>query len=116
MPVSKQIRIAVPSPERFAHGPSQLTPFCARVHKERAALAQLDNADVEETIAGDPVALANLFADDGVLLAPGSKPAVGREAILAEIRKDKALSPEAKALSYNPHVQDTQIMDGWAVE
>jgi len=62
------------------------------------------------------VALANLFADDGVLLAPGSKPAVGREAILAEIRKEKALSPEAKALSYNPHVQDTQIMDGWAVE
>jgi uncharacterized protein (TIGR02246 family) len=86
------------------------------VEQARFGIEKAHNADVAATLARDPVALANLFADDGVLLAPGSKPAVGREAILAEIRKEKALSPEAKALSYNPHVQDTQIMDGRAVE
>ena len=82
----------------------------------KSAIQELHKQDVAATLSGDPEALANLFTVDGVLLEPGSAPIVGRDAILAENRKEKAQNPLAKELAYSPDIRDLQIMDGWAFE
>ncbi len=82
----------------------------------KSAIQELHQQDVAATLSGDPEALANLFTMDGVLLEPGSQPLVGRDAILAENRKEKAQNPLARELAYSPDIRDIQIMEGWAFE
>lgn len=86
---------------------------------EQAALGgieKLHQQDVAATLAHDPQALADLFTDDAVLLEPSSPPVIGKQAILAENKKDQAEHPHMKVLSYKPDIKDIQIVDGIAYE
>jgi len=96
---------AGPSPAHAANNSSDLR-----------AILVLHQQDVAATLSGDPQQLADLFTDDGVLLEPGSAAVVGKPAILAKNRKDKAAHPESRVLSYKPDVRDLRIFHGWAVE
>jgi uncharacterized protein (TIGR02246 family) len=81
-----------------------------------AGIEKLHREDVAATLSGDPVALANLFTDDGVLLEPGSPAIVGKKAILAENEKEKAGNAGFRELSYRPETGDLRIVGGWAFE
>ena len=68
--------------------------------KTLAAIKALHDEDVAATLSGDPKRLANLFSEDGVLLEPGTRPQVGRDAILRENLKEKTSRPNAREISY----------------
>jgi uncharacterized protein (TIGR02246 family) len=80
------------------------------------AIEKLHQNDVVATLSGDPTALANLFADDAVLLEPGSLAVVGKSAILKKNEEEKAAHPNSKILSYKPEIKSLEVVDGWAFE
>lgn len=82
----------------------------------RSGIEKLHQQDVAATLAHDPQALADLFTDDAVLLEPGSAPVIGKQAILAENKKDQAEHPHMKVISYKPEIKDIQVVDGVAFE
>jgi uncharacterized protein (TIGR02246 family) len=82
----------------------------------RNAIEKLHQQDVTATLAHDPQALADLFTEDAVLLEPGSAPVIGKQAILAENKKDQAEHSHMKVVSYTPEIKDIQIVDGIAYE
>jgi uncharacterized protein (TIGR02246 family) len=79
-------------------------------------IKKLHDQDVAATLSGDPQALAELFTEDAVLLEPDAAAVIGKQAILAENKKEKAEHPAAKVLTYKPDIQDTKVVDGWAFE
>jgi uncharacterized protein (TIGR02246 family) len=83
---------------------------------DRQGIERLHQQDVNATLARDPQALADLFADDAVLLEPGAPAVLGKPAILAENKKDSVKHPNTKIVSYKPEIKDLQIVDGWAFE
>jgi hypothetical protein len=58
-----------------------------------------------------PEALTDLFTEDGVRLGRGSRPLVGKKAILAENQKQMARHPQGKVFTYKPEVHDLQIVN-----
>jgi uncharacterized protein (TIGR02246 family) len=96
----------------FAAGAQQNAPG-----SDGAGIEALHRQDVTATLRGDPTALANLFTDDAVLIEPGSPVVIGRRAILAENRKERAAHPQARTLAYKPEIRDLGILPGgWAIE
>jgi uncharacterized protein (TIGR02246 family) len=79
-------------------------------------IQKLHQRDIDATLSGDPQALADLFAEDAVLLEPGSAAVIGKAAILAGNKKEQAEHPGAKIMSYKPDIRDIQIAEGWAYE
>jgi len=85
---------------------------------ERAAIEALHQSDVQATLSGDVEQLVSLFTDDGVLLSQDAPPFVGKEAICAHMKEQKAQSDAAgmKVLQYAPAIRDLTIQDGFAYE
>jgi hypothetical protein len=83
-----------------------------------AAIARLDQEDIEVTLSQDPKGLADVWDENGVRITPGNPPTVGKAAIAAENEKGRAEHPEFKVLKYAPDVKNLQIAiaDGWAIE
>jgi len=81
-----------------------------------AAIEKLHSADVEATLTQDPIALTNLWSDDGVNLGVPGTPVVGKKAMGEVYQKFRADYPEFKVLKYAPNIRDVQIEDGWAIE
>ena len=81
-----------------------------------AAIEKLHQEDIDVTLSQDPKGLADVWAEDGVRITPGSPPTVGKAAIAAENEKGHAEHPEFKVLKYAPEIKDVQIADGWAIE
>jgi len=80
------------------------------------AIEKLHQKDVEATLSGDPMALADLFTDDAVLLEPGSPAVVGKSAILKKNEEEKAAHPNSKVLSYRPEIKSLEVVNSWAFE
>ena len=81
-----------------------------------AGIEKFRQQDIAATLSRDPVALTDLWTDDGVRLVQGRPPEVGRGAIRATTERWPA-RPGAKVLSYVPEPRDlTFLDDGWAVE
>lgn len=95
---------------------SHLKANAAPADDARAAIERLHQQDVAATLTQDPKALADLFAENAVLLEPDNAPVIGRKAILAGNEQDKAAHPEMKILSYRPEIKDLQIRGDWAFE
>ena len=85
-------------------------------HADRQGIERLHQQDVNATLARDPQALADLFADDAVLLEPGAPAVLGKQAIVAENKKDALEHPNTKIVSYKPEIKDLQVVNGWAFE
>jgi uncharacterized protein (TIGR02246 family) len=85
---------------------------------ERAAIEALHQRDIQATLSGDVDQLVSLFTDDGVLLSQDAPPFVGKEAIRAHMKEQKAQSDAAgmKVLKYAPAIRDLVIQDGFAYE
>lgn len=74
-----------------------------------AGIQQLHQQDVDATLSGDIGKLTDLWADDGVLLAQGNPPLVGRSAIQASLKQNFAVNRPMKILQYVPELKDLQI-------
>jgi uncharacterized protein (TIGR02246 family) len=84
--------------------------------KDLAAIAKLNQQDIEVTLSQDPQGLIDVWSDDGVRIHEGSPPVVGKQAIGAENEKVHAQYPEFKVLKYTTEITNVQIADGWAIE
>jgi hypothetical protein len=103
----------------YARGAGIGTPHGTDTHAaDFAAIARLDQEDIEVTLSQDPKGLADVWDENGVRIAPGNPPTVGKAAIAAENEKGRAEHPEFKVLKYAPDVKNLQIAiaDGWAIE
>jgi hypothetical protein len=81
-----------------------------------AAIAKLNQQDIEVTLSQDPQGLIDIWSDDGVRIHEGSPPVVGKQAIGAENEKVHSQHPEFKVLKYSTEITNVQIADGWAIE
>ena len=84
--------------------------------KDLAAIAKLNQQDIEVTLSQDPQGLIDVWSDDGVRIHEGSPPVVGKQAIGAENEKVHAQYPEFKVSKYTTEITNVQIADGWAIE
>jgi uncharacterized protein (TIGR02246 family) len=81
-----------------------------------AAIEKVNQEDIEATLTQDPKRLIDLWAEDAVAFYAGSPPAVGKQAIGAEMQKFHAQYPGLKVLSYTSKYKNLQVEDGLASE
>jgi ketosteroid isomerase-like protein len=93
-----------------AAGPA--TPSAA----DLKGIEKLHREDVSATLSGDPAELAKLWTGDAVRLEPGGPAEVGKKAITADDVKETKDHPEGRIVSYTPHIENLEIVDGWAFE
>jgi uncharacterized protein (TIGR02246 family) len=94
-------------------------PQLAYTHAaDLAAIEKLHRADEEATLSQDPIALTNLWSDDGINLGFPGPPVVGTKAMREAYEKFKAAYPDFQVLKYAPEYQNMQtaIADEWAIE
>jgi ketosteroid isomerase-like protein len=81
-----------------------------------AAIDKLRQQDIVATVARDPIALSEFWADDAIRIGAGAQPEIGKQAIRASNERQTA-QMKIKVLSYVPEVKDFTFLDGgWAVE
>jgi ketosteroid isomerase-like protein len=80
-----------------------------------AGIEKFHQQDIAATLSRDPVALTNLWTDDGVRLRSGQPPELGKKAI-QESNQRWSASPGIKVVSYVPETKDLTILKGWAIE
>lgn len=99
------------APNRPAQGGSQTDRTA-----DMAAIEKLRKQDIDATIARDPAALTDLWADDAIRIGVGAPPEVGKETIRKS--NERATANKAfKVLSYVPELKDFTFLDGgYAVE
>jgi ketosteroid isomerase-like protein len=94
------------------------TPVLAQTQataQDMAGIGKFRQQDIAATLSRDPVALTDLWTDDGVRLVQGRPPEVGRVTIRASNER-WAARPGARVLSYVPETKDLTTWNGWAVE
>jgi uncharacterized protein (TIGR02246 family) len=83
---------------------------------DRAAIEKLRQQDIAATLARDPVALTELWADDAIRLGVGAPPEIGKKTIRTSNERQTA-QQRIKVLSYVPETRDFTFLDGgWAIE
>src|SRR5215471_9647421 len=83
--------------------------------RDLTEIEKLHHQDVAATVAGDPKALAELWAEDAVRLEPGPAE-VGKKLITQHDSEMLQKSGAMKILTYAPEIKDVKIVDGWAFE
>ena len=79
-------------------------------------IQKLHQQDIDATVSMDIGKLTELWADDGVLLAQGDKPLVGKSAIQVSLKQNAAANPAVKVLKYVPEITDLQVLGDVAYE
>jgi len=82
--------------------------------KDKAAIEKVYQQDITATLALDPVALTDGWAEDAVRLGPDQPADVGKQA-LRKYYESVAAIPGLKVLSYVPTNHLTTMLDGWVV-
>jgi ketosteroid isomerase-like protein len=80
-----------------------------------SAIEKFHQQDIAATLSRDPVALTDLWTDDGIRLGQGRPAEVGQQAI-RESNERWSARPAVKMVTYVPETKDVTIWDGWAVE
>ena len=81
-----------------------------------AEIEELHRKDLESSWAGDFKTLLSLWTEDGVLLMPGMKPVIGKEAIEAYMDDQAAVSLTCRILEYEHSWQEIKVWGDWAFE
>lgn len=81
-----------------------------------AGIQKLHQQDIDATVSMDVGKLADLWADDGVLLAQGAEPLVGKPAIEASLKQNFAANPTMKVLKYVPEITSLKVVGDTAYE
>lgn len=80
------------------------------------AIEELRQRDIAASKAYDAEALASLWTDDAVTLAPGQPPIYGKEAIRAKLAGVKAAAAQMEVLEYVEVFEETLIFGEYAIE
>jgi len=80
------------------------------------AIERLHRADARATKALDVDALLDLWAEDGVMLRPGSPPIIGKEEIGKVLRKWNPNPDEVEVVRTDIDFQEIKIIGDWAIE
>ena len=83
--------------------------------QEMTGIQKFRQQEIAATLSRDPIALTDLWTDDGVRLVQGRPPEIGTATIRASNERWSA-RPGARVLSYVPETKDLTTWDGWAVE
>ena len=83
--------------------------------RDLTEIERLHQQDIAATVAGNPKALAELWAEDAVRLEPGLAE-VGKKLIVQHDAETMQKNGEMKILTYAPEIQDLKIVDDWAFE
>ncbi len=98
------------------HGPGVAAGSQPDRAADLAAIEKLRQQDIAATVARDPVALTDFWADDAIRLGVGAPPEIGKKTIQASNERQTA-NKSFKVLSYVPEIKDFTFLDGgWAVE
>ena len=81
-----------------------------------AAIEELHRRDMAAARAGDAEALAALWSDDIVALAPGQPIRRGRENALADLRKSLAAGSAYETLEYQLDFEEVQVLGDYAYD
>lgn len=88
-------------------------------NKEQEALAgikELHLKDITASKARDFKTLLSLWTEDGVLLMPGKKPIVGKEALKAYMDEQAKFSQTYKIRKYEHEWEEIKVIGDWAFE
>jgi uncharacterized protein (TIGR02246 family) len=107
-----QAKRSHPAPRKNVESAEQKQQFA----DEQEAINALHDKDIQASLALDADALASLWTDDIVTLAPGAPPVVGREANRARLDKQVEQMKSVEVLSYNEQFQEVQVVGDWAWE
>lgn len=84
--------------------------------EERAGIEALRRRDAEASLRLDGEALASLWTEDAVALAPGKPPIRGREAMRAGLAGVTAAREALEVLDYREDFEETLVFGDTAVE
>ena len=79
-------------------------------------IEKLRQRDVAASKAYDAEALASLWTEDAVTLAPGQPPTYGKEAIRAKLASVSAAAAQLEVLEYQEVFEETLILGDYAIE
>ena len=83
-----------------------------------AGIEKLHQEDIDVTLTQDPKGLTEIWAQDGVRVAPDGAVVVGKTAIGADNAKFREANPEFKVMKYAPDLEHFSVAmaDGWELE
>lgn len=84
--------------------------------EEMARIEAFRAQEIAATLSRDPVALTELWTEDGLRLQQGQPVDIGKEAIRAANERLLAANPEMRVVSYVPEIEDVTVTDGWAFQ
>jgi uncharacterized protein (TIGR02246 family) len=84
--------------------------------EERAGIEALRRRDIEASLRLDGEALASLWTEDGVALAPGKPPTRGRAAMHERLAAVTATRKVREVLEYREEFEETLVFGDTAVE
>ena len=79
-------------------------------------IEEVRQRDIAASKAYDAEALASLWTEDAVVLAPGQPPMYGKDAIRANLARVKAAAAQMEVLEYVEVFQETLIFGDHAIE
>lgn len=83
---------------------------------ELAAIRELHAKDIKASKARDFETLLSLWTEDGVLLEPGKKPTIGKDAIKAYMDEQKEASKAYVIKKYEHRWEEIKVIGNWAFE
>ncbi|NIM91649.1 MAG: DUF4440 domain-containing protein [Candidatus Aminicenantes bacterium] len=81
-----------------------------------AGIEELHRRDIAASKARDYETLLSLWTDNGVLLLPGRKPIVGKEALKAYTDEQTEISRTYKITKYEHRWEEIKVIGDWAFE
>src|SRR5215207_2804525 len=100
------VGVAVVSTACAARGPGMNASSTDAHAQDFKAIQKVHEQDIAATLAGDLTAIAELWADDIVLLESGQPPQVGKQAIVAARQRRYAAAPGFRVISYTPEINN----------
>jgi len=87
-----------------------------QLEDDKQAIEKLHEDDIKASLALDVPALEALWTDDIVIMPPGSKAVVGREANSARLEASAAKLKEVEIMAFDEQWQEIRIEGDWAYE
>lgn len=81
-----------------------------------AGIKELHRKDIEASKARDFEILLSLWTEDGVLLEPGKKPIIGKDALKAYMYEQAKISHAYKIKKYEHKWEEIKVIGDWAFE
>jgi len=92
-------------------GVTSLAQANGSTQRDRVAIEQLHQQDIDATLSGKAADLARLWDTDAVRIGPGDPVEIGKAAIYTTDKLE-----EAPTLCYKPEIKNLQIAADWAFE